>query len=164
MIALIGFMGSGKTTLAKALGESMKLPVYEIDQLVFKIAHANSMTTIFERGGEMYLRELEQQALSELSEMDDGIIDCGGGLVTFEPSLELLQKLSKQIILLKVPFELAQSRVGDDATRPLFQDESEAKQLYESRIKLYESVATDVVDVHGQSVDELITEIKGLLS
>ena len=83
--------------------------------------------------------------------------------MTFEPSLELLQKLSKQIILLNVPFELAQSRVGADAVRPLFQDESEAKQLYESRIKLYESVATNVVDVHGQSVDELVAEIKGFL-
>ena len=164
MIALIGFMGSGKTTLAKVLGAHLNLPVYEVDQLVFKIAHTSSMTTIFERGGEMYLRELEQQALSELTEMDDGIIDCGGGLVTFEPSLELLQKFSSKIILLRVPFELAQSRVGDDVTRPLFQDEAEAKQLYESRIKLYESVATDTVEVHGQSVEELITEIEELLS
>lgn len=164
MIALIGFMGSGKTTLAKALGEHHDRPVYEVDKLVFEIAHTSSMTTIFERGGEMYLRELEQQALEELADMEDGIIDCGGGLVTYEPSLVLLQKLCKQIILLRVPFELAKSRVGDDTNRPLFQDEAEAYQLYESRIKLYESVATVTVDVHGQSVNELVTEIEGLLS
>jgi shikimate kinase len=154
MIALIGFMGSGKSTLARNLAEVLGVAVYETDQLVYEITDCKNMNEVFEKGGENLLRRTERQILEQLHD-SDAVIDCGGGLVTSQPSRKLLKQLCSQIIFLDAPFSLIKSRVGDGGDRPMYRDDNYAKRLYDERKRLYESVATDVIDVSGQTVEDL---------
>ena len=163
MIALIGFMGAGKSTVAEALSIKRNLPLYPTDELVFKLSGLSNMQQIFTRGGDSYLRELEQKTLENLSRTDDGIIDCGGGIITHQPSLELLQQIADTIILLDVSFEMSRQRIGDDNSRPLFADEDKARQLYLSRQDQYKKSATHTIKIHGQTTQELVREIEELM-
>lgn len=158
MIALVGFMGSGKSTLAKALGKHLGIPVYDVDNMVARLAGLPKMVEVFKTGGESYARRLEAEALDSITG-SVGIIDCGGGLVTYQPSLEKLQSLSQHIILLRAPFELVKQRVGNDADRPLFAKEEDALELFNARISQYEFAATDIIDIHGQPVEDLVNEV-----
>jgi len=158
MIALIGFMGAGKSTLAKNLGQKLNMPVYEVDQIVYEITDLSNMQQVFDKGGEEYLRASELAALEAIAKNPDGIIDCGAGLITYEPSKDKLVEMAKKIIYLDIDFDLARERVGDDKNRPLFADASEAEERYHMRLPLYRRVATDVLPVHGQSIDDLVME------
>ncbi|MBP6042115.1 hypothetical protein KA529_03790 [Candidatus Saccharibacteria bacterium] len=164
MIALIGYMGSGKSVLAVELANRLDLELYEIDQMVCQLSGLPDMQAIFDKGGEEYLRALELETVQSLKDQKKAIIDGGGGLITYEPSNEILQKICKSIIYLRVPFELAQKRVGNDKNRPLFADTEAARERYEQRQTIYEKAATDIVEIHGQTVEELADQVEELMS
>ena len=92
MIALIGYMGSGKSVLAVELANRLDLELYEIDQMVCQLSGLPDMQAIFDKGGEEYLRALELETVQSLKHQKKAIIACGGGLVTYEPSNEALQE------------------------------------------------------------------------
>lgn len=163
MIALTGFMGAGKSTLASLLAKKLSMPVYEVDQMVYQITGLKNMQEVFDKGGEEYLRASELAALELISEQPNGIIDCGAGLITYEPSKDKLIELTDRIIYLDIDFDLARDRVGNDENRPLFAQEEEARERYEMRRPIYQSVATDAIPVTGQSVEDLCLEVLDIL-
>ena len=77
-IFLIGFMGTGKSTISAALGRRMSREVVEMDELIVK-REGMPISEIFEKKGEPYFRELETGLLVELQQKNDVIVSCGGG-------------------------------------------------------------------------------------
>ena len=77
-IFLIGFMGTGKSTISAALGRRLSREVVEMDELIVK-REGMPISEIFEKKGEPYFRELETGLLVELQQKNDVIVSCGGG-------------------------------------------------------------------------------------
>ncbi len=131
-VALVGFMGAGKTTAAQAVG----LPVVDADDLVEQAA-GKSIAAVFQDDGEAAFRAFEEEAI---------VLALGGGAVTSARVREALR--DTLTVWLDVDVDTCWERVrGSD--RPLAQDEAEFRRLYEERRSLYAEVA-DVVahDVH----------------
>ncbi len=120
-ISLIGFMGSGKSTAARLLGERALLPVIDLDREVVRREGA-TIGELFRARGEAGFRAAEFAALDALPPEADLVIACGGGLVTTPAAVALLRDRGS-VIWLDAPWETLQARLaaaadaGDD--RPL---------------------------------------------
>ncbi len=157
-IFLIGFMGSGKTTIAQLLAADF----IDMDQeIVDRIGMP--ISTFFVEAGEAAFREVESQILAELVQTD-GVIATGGGVVTSADNRRILGESNAEIIYLKSDFETLYQQISADTTnvRPLFVDKSreELQALFETRTPLYEAIATQTVTISGKRPDAIIKEIQ----
>lgn len=119
-LVLIGFMGSGKTTLGVKLSYRLRMPVEDTDRLIER-REGRSVSEIFADDGEEYFRRLETELLEELAEKAGGrIYSVGGGTPVREENRRLLKRLGR-VIYLKASPETVYERIRDDATRPLLQ-------------------------------------------
>ena len=153
-IVLIGYMGAGKSTVAKLLSEQTGLPVIEIDSEILAQSGLSSISEIFEQKGEAHFRQLEKQAVSATSLKTGVIISCGGGVVMSYDNIAALRKSGK-IIYLATSFNTITQRLNNTDTRPLFQDESMAHLLYQIRLPLYTQYADDVIQTDKLSPAEI---------
>lgn len=158
-IILIGFMGSGKSTVAKELGHSLGLPVIEMDDLVCKKTNSANMHEVFGKGGELLLRETEIEIAREHSSSDSAIISTGAGVVLNKVILDYLERPKGTIFFLNAAFQTIKSRLAHDSSRPLFQNLAAAESLYHFRHPLYFQYAHHVIDVDHQSVQDIALEI-----
>ena len=141
-IALVGFMGSGKTTVGRSLARLSGLPFVDLDAEI-ESAAARSVGAIFAEEGEAAFRARETEALRSLASSDEGLVlACGGGAVVAEANRDLLAE-AFVAVWLDVPFEELMGRLSAEtarATRPLLRSEGyrrEAESLYRSREPLY---------------------------
>lgn len=150
-VVLIGFMGSGKTTVGKILARKLYKEFKDVDTIIEK-EQKSSVSEIFKDKGEEYFRSLEQKCIDELTQSKGQVIATGGGLPIYssisEKSLIVYINADFDVILKRLP-----SREREK--RPLLQDESKAKALFEARIGRYEELATFSVDAN-QSVNTFI--------
>lgn len=131
-IYLIGFMGSGKSTVGEVLSERLEIPFFDIDELV-EAAEGSSIREIFAEHGEPYFRRRERDFLLMTRHLERAIVATGGGTFTFEDNIEFIQQ-SGISIYLSVPYETCLSRVSvSSAERPMFHDEMALHGLYKSR-------------------------------
>ncbi len=149
-LALVGFMGAGKTTVAPKLGERLAWPVVALDEEVER-RHGASIPQIFDQVGERAFRRVEASVLAEVLERrHPTVLDLGGGAPLFPDNHGLLDGYALTV-LLDVDVDTAWERVrGTD--RPLAQDEAVFRRLYDERLPLYRNVADAVVksgDVDG---------------
>lgn len=117
---LIGFMGSGKSTLGKAILSEGKIPFIDLDDFIV-VRAGKPITAIFDEGGEMLFRKLEQEALQSLIEAkpQNMLIACGGGTPCFGENLTYM-KNAGETIYLKTPIkELARRLLPQKSHRPL---------------------------------------------
>lgn len=164
-IVLIGFMGSGKTAVGKALAKQLKLPFRDTDHIIEERCN-QKITAIFADKGEVFFRDIESQIIDELTAADNQVISCGGGAILRNENVNYL-KQNGMIIYLKTPFEILYDRIKASTSRPLLRtDEPEetARKLWEARQKVYERVADLTVDTSTKSVDQIVGEITRLLS
>lgn len=157
-IVLIGFMGSGKSTVAKIVAEKLLLPCYEIDDYTTKLTKM-PITQFVEKYGEAKFRKLEKDAISELSNIKDGVISTGGGSILDPENQKALFSNNAVIIYLKTSFEAVKQRLAGNLDRPLFKDIKKAELLYQERAPLYERLATVIIDTDNLSVDEVSRRI-----
>jgi shikimate kinase / 3-dehydroquinate synthase len=148
-IALVGFMGAGKTTMAGALHARLGRPVADVDTEI-EARYRDSIPQIFAEHGEPAFRRVEADVVgAAVTQRRPTIIDVGGGAVTFPGTLDPLADAFT--VLLEVDVETAWQRVrGSD--RPLARDEAEFRRLFVDREPLYRAVADSVVasgDVDG---------------
>ena len=159
MIALTGFMGSGKTTVGKVLADFLGCPFMDLDDLVVKKA-GKSIPDIFAQDGEPAFRQLEAQVLRKTVEKyaeSTAVLALGGGAVLAPSSAALLHEKTV-CIYLRASLETLLTRLeGETAGRPLA-DASLADRLA-AREPIYEKTAHVVIDTDGLSPDEVADEI-----
>jgi len=163
-IILIGFMGVGKGTTARAFSKKYGTYIIDTDDLI-ESKNNKEIKKIFKKFGESYFRQEEQNTANWIEKcVDNSFISCGGGFY----KVDNLKKLGK-IVLLDASFEWIYNRLKSAknsksklAKRPLFQDISKAKELYDSRVKEYRRLADVIIDVERLSVDEQLEEIFGV--
>jgi shikimate kinase len=135
-IYLVGFMGSGKTTIGRELAARIDAPFFDLDELV-EAAEQTSIKEIFARKGEPYFRKRERDILRSTRNLDAAVIATGGGTFTFEENIQFIQAEGLSVYL-SAPYALLRSRVGDKAAdRPLFTDDLATHELYANRIRFY---------------------------
>ena len=162
-IILIGFMGVGKGTVARALVKKSNMFAIDTDDLIESMEN-RKIKKIFEVEGEPYFRGLEKKcALWLENSVKDTIISTGGGFY----KQENINKI-KKIIYLKSSFQGILDRINNAPNaanklkkRPLLQNMEEALKLYDSRAKEYEKVAKIVVDVENKDIKDIVKEILG---
>ena len=153
---LLGFMGSGKTTIARKLDpDFVDMDALLEDRLGMPIAR------FFEEKGEAAFRQLEEEVLADLLKTDK-VISTGGGIV-ISPRNRALLKQNSDNIYLKADFEILYQRISADKDnqRPLFLKNSKEELLaiFKERQVWYEEVASKVIDVSKLSPEEIIEEL-----
>lgn len=161
-IYLIGFMGSGKTTVGKALGEQWDIPVFDTDEEIVK-KQKMSINEIFENIGEKGFRKLETDMLTSLSS-SDCIIMTGGGIILKEINVQYMRE-NGTVIFLKTTIAEILRRLEQDQTRPLLKGDKKknALELFERRKDLYQAAAHIIIDTTNKSVIDIIKEIENSL-
>lgn len=158
-IVLIGFMGSGKTSVAEMLVKSLSLKSIDMDELILKSSGFKSINEIFEKKGEKSFRAMELVVARKLADTDDMVISTGGGVVMSKQTMDLLSKNSV-VIYLRLRFDNASKRVSQKKIRPpLFQDINQAKRLFDKREPLYTSCADIIVDTDNKDLNEVLESI-----
>ena len=159
-LALIGFMGTGKTTVGKHLAELFGLAFAETDYLIAAEA-GMSIPEIFEKYGEAHFRDLESRILKSLSEKTGCVISCGGGAVLRQENVDALRRVSRLILLTASP-ETILARTMQDSSRPLLRGKKSAediKELLSRREEAYQNAADITIDTDGMTIPELCREI-----
>ncbi len=158
-IVLIGFMGAGKSTVAKALAEQLNIPRVELDSQIVQSSSHDSIPAIFEKDGEAQFRDLETEVAQSWRGQHHVVISTGGGIVRRPENMEALRHNQGLCVYLKATFDTLQCRVKGDPNRPLFSDVKLAKALYESRLPLYERYADITVEVDSRTPQDITSEI-----
>lgn len=156
-IILIGFMGSGKTTVANVLAKKLNLEVIEMDELILKSSGRESISDIFSLDGEEHFRDLETKIAKKISTMDNVAISTGGGVVMKGRNKNLLK--TGNIIFLKTSFKTLENRLIGDSSRPLFKDREKAKKLFNLRQNIYEEWADKVIITDKKSADQVVSNL-----
>ncbi len=160
-IILIGFMGSGKTTVGIRLSYRMRRPMLDTDKLIEK-DEGRTISEIFDKEGEQYFRDLETDCLRKLTDTaNDRIISVGGGLPIREENHALLKELGT-VVYLRAKADTIYDRLKNDKTRPLLQGSDpmgKIRALMEERSAVYERAADIIVDVDGRDFESIMDEI-----
>ncbi len=160
-IILIGFMGVGKGTLARAMAGKTDIYAIDTDDLIESLTNMK-IKKIFKKKGEEYFRKLEQKTADWLACcVKNSIISTGGGFY----KVKNLKNIGT-IVYLQADFDWIYDRITKSKNakkkikkRPLFKSYKDAKKLYEERVKEYESVADIIVNVEGKKMQDIIEEI-----
>lgn len=164
-IYLIGFMGTGKSTVSKALKNLMEVNEIDLDAAIVK---ENGMTIpeMFEQFGEKYFRDKETRMLHKIARYHPAIISCGGGTILRDENVDIMRKKGIIVWLTATP-ETIFERVKDGRNRPLLNGNMNVAyiaQLLESRLPRYQ-IASDVsVSTDGKKPEEIAAEIINLMN
>lgn len=152
-IVLVGFMGSGKTTVGKLLSEKTGMPLLDMDSIIVERA-GKSINDIFADEGEAHFRKLERNLVQELAATEGNIISTGGGIVLNPDNIIDFEKTGLVVCLL-ADAETVLDRVKHDSSRPLLAGDKAEKiiELLESRKALYGSIAHQI-DTSGRPSPE----------
>ena len=169
-IILLGYMGCGKSTIAKRLSKITQIPFVDLDKCIEDKMDL-SINQIFEAKGEVYFRKLEREVFIELLNAPEKmIIGLGGGTPCYANNHELLKGVNVISIYLKASIEtLFERLVFNKSKRPLIADKNEdemkefiAKHLFDR--SFYYNQAQYKVIVDGKTIDETIADIVILLA
>lgn len=152
-VFFIGFLGAGKSTLARNLGQMFRRRYVDTDRLVERRC-GRSVTQIFEREGESQFRALETEVLRSLVEQRSLLVSCGGGIVETPVNIDLMHEMGYCVYLDgDLDDSLRQIRRSD--TRPDFQSVAHAAALIDHRRPLYRKAADLVLDIRGKSFTDV---------
>lgn len=163
-IIVIGFMGSGKTTVAQALARVLQCGLIDLDHFITERSR-RSPKEIIEQDGEAAFREIETRFLGEvLASGAAPVIALGGGAWTMLENRTLIEKHQGRAVWLDTPFEVCWQRIAaSGGERPLARDKEQARRLYQRRRPIYQ-MATLRVETSGELSGEAVaSQIAGAL-
>lgn len=165
-IVLIGFMGSGKTTIGTALAKSRNMRFVDTDAYIEE-QESMSIADIFALKGEAYFRKLETDVLEYFNEtMKNTVFSTGGGMPLRDENARLLKEIGK-VFYLTATNRTIFDRVKDDTKRPLLQSVNPYERICElmkERKPLYEKAADVLIDTNSNDLDVVIVDIEKYLS
>jgi shikimate kinase len=160
VIALVGFMGAGKSQVGGRLAERLRLPFVDTDHAVEK-ATGQTIREIFDTDGEPAFRALEHETIVALLDGDPAVLALGGGAALHPGTREALRAKAFTIFL-RVAYEEALARVGGDPARPVLH-RPDLRQVFDARQPVYTEVADLIVDTHGRLCAEIAASIAALI-
>jgi shikimate kinase len=147
---LVGFMGAGKTTVARAVGARLGWRVEDID-LRIEAAERRAVASIFAQSGESYFRQAERQVLSALLPVREVVVATGGGTFA-EADNRALMLADGAVAWLDLPLPRVLERVPADGRRPLASDRAQMELLFARRQLAY-AEAHVRIDASGRVAD-----------
>jgi len=166
MIVLVGFMGSGKSSLGKRLARKLGCGFEDLDSRI-EAAAGCPIHEIFDRQGEAAFRELEHRELARLiseGAAGPGVVALGGGAFTQSRNVELIEKSGAVSVWLDAPAELLLARCGQQAfDRPLARDRERFLKLYAERLPFYArtSVRVNAAARAKDVIEEILAAVQG---
>lgn len=164
-IILIGYMGSGKSTVGRKAARAVEYTFLDTDALIEK-EEGMTISKLFEEKGEPYFREKETETIRRLmAEPKGNIIATGGGLPMKEGNAKLLKELGT-VIYLKAETDTLMKRLSGDTARPLLQNgdlREKIETMLAIRGPVYEAAADLVLQTDKMSFYEIICQIENLL-
>lgn len=154
-IFLVGFMGSGKTTVGRELAVRIDAPFFDLDELI-ESAEKLTIREMFAQKGEPYFRKRERDLLRSTKHLESAVIATGGGTFTFDENIQFIQSEGLSVYL-SAPYALLRSRISAKEDRPLFRDDVSTHELYANRIRYYR-MADIAVDVREDETPVEIVE------
>ncbi len=160
-IFFVGFLGAGKSTLARNLGSLFHRSYVDTDRMVER-SSGKSVCQIFEDSGEAFFRDLEAAALRKLKSRKSLLVSCGGGIVEGAESCALMHQMGT-IVYLDGDFEDSLRQIQHPELRPDFGCEESASKLYMLRRPLYEREADLSIDIREKTFEQVCAEAAQLL-
>jgi len=159
-IFFVGFMGAGKSTVARNLQKRLKMNLVEMDERIEK-EQGMTIPEIFEKYGESRFRDLESELILTIGKEGNTIVSCGGGVVVRPENIEYMKK-NGMVIFLSAKPETVFDRVKDSTNRPILNGNMNVEyigELMEKRRALYEAAADVKISTDGKSIDEITDEV-----
>lgn len=163
-IFLIGFMGCGKSTMARLLETKLQMELLEMDETIEKEEN-RTINDIFATDGEQHFRDLESQLIVRIADKGGMIVSCGGGVILREENIENMKKNGRIVYLSATP-ETIYERVRYSTKRPLLNGNMNVEyigELMSKRVDKYQKVADVTLFVDGKEKDEVVKELVELL-
>ncbi len=160
-IALIGFMGTGKTAVGQALAKKLGRKFIEVDTLIEQKA-GKTIPQIFQQDGEIAFRQLEIEATRDIARQENCVIACGGGIVLNRINIDRLKEGARIVYLTASPSVILRRVAREAGQRPLLQVDNPAQtvaKLLRFRRPLYESAADIRINTSRLSIDAIIEQI-----
>ena len=158
-IVLVGFMGTGKTSVGQKLAARLQMPMIDTDDIIREDSGLD-IPDIFARYGETHFRDLESAAVCKAANLENHVISTGGGVVLRESNLEMLKRNGVVFCLTATPEEIWR-RVGNETHRPLLQDPNpldKIEQMLLERRPFYARADHDIPTT-GLSIEAVIDKI-----
>jgi shikimate kinase len=155
-VYLVGFMGAGKTSVARVLARRLDWKTEDIDERIER-RERRDIPAIFRQHGEPYFRAVEREELIALLPQRGTVVATGGGTVVEAGNRELMLR-DGAVVWLDVPLSIILDRVPLDGRRPLAADRLEMEQLYNQRLMAYRQAHLRV-DAGRGSVEALVDQI-----
>lgn len=159
-IFLIGYMGTGKSSVAAHMAMAYSMDVLEMDEMI-ALREGMSISDIFTTRGEEYFRDAETKVLQEICLQDNKVVSCGGGVVLRKKNVEEMRKGGK-IVLLSAKPETILERVKDDDSRPLLKGNKTVdfiSEMMEKRRETYEGAADIIIQTDHKLVVDICEEM-----
>ena len=160
-VALIGFMGAGKTVVGEALAKKLNKEFVELDSLIERKA-GKSITEIFQHDGEIAFRELEIEVTKEVAKGKNLVIACGGGLVLNKINIDRLRNESIIVYLTASPRVILKRILNNGEERPLLKTPNKAleiQELLKFRKPFYERAADIKINTSKLDIDSVTEQI-----
>ena len=159
-IFLIGFMGCGKSTVAKELHRNYGMRLIEMDEALAR-QEGMSIADIFREKGEPYFRKIETELLENMQKISGTVVSCGGGAAMRQENVDCMRRSGKIVLLTAEPETILQ-RVKNSDSRPLLRgrkNEAAIRELIEERRPAYEKAADVVIRTDGKEIDTICREL-----
>lgn len=152
-------MGTGKTSVGRALARGKKWQFIDLDELI-ELREGKTISDIFSQEGEPYFRRIETKALKEVARQEKFIVACGGGIVMDKENIKIMKETGIIVCLTAAP-EVILKRTSGYLHRPLLNVENPKKQI-ELLLKLravFYAQADKTIDTSDLSIDEAVSRI-----
>ena len=163
-VFLIGFMGVGKSTMARILAQELQMELIEMDETI-EAEQGMTINEIFAKQGEAGFRDIESAFIERISQGKRAVVSCGGGAVLRKQNVENMKKSGKIVFLTATPQTIFE-RVRYSTNRPLLNGNMNVEyiaELMERRRSIYEEAADVVIATDEKSEDMILKELLAVI-